>query len=233
MSKLILSQIAQLQKKLAAATAQEELKNNIESEAEDEDRDEEENNGEEFDERIEIKSNKPDLSLKEIERPPLKLSLKRKETPDSATAITSVAMNTMKTGQSKNVFTSPPMVLTEDEFDELFTARVSDSFIGSLINLHMREFINFQKRYLLPLSQLGLVHIDLDDINGFDILEFCTEAKSLFTDGMLMKRPARGKDIVIEKKQQNSKLREKWLLVLTSVWLKLSLFLTLIVYFKK
>ena len=78
----------------------------------------------------------------------------------------------------------------------------------------------------MPLSQLGLVNLDLDDINGFDILEFCTEAKSLFTDGMLMKRQARGKDIVIEKEQKSSKLREKWLLVLTSVWMKLSLFLT-------
>jgi len=163
----------------------------------------------------------------------MKLTLKRKETPDSATAITSVVMNTMKTGESKNIFTAPPMVLTDEEFDDLFISRVSDSFIGSLINLHMREFIIFQKRYLLPLSQLGLVHLDLDDINGFDILEFCTEAKSLFTDGMLMKRQARGKDKVIEKEQKSTKLREKWLLVLTSVWLKLSLFLTLIVYFKK
>jgi hypothetical protein len=227
MSKLILSQIAQLQKKLAAATAQEELKNNIESEAEDEDRDKEENSGKDCDENNEVTSYKPQLSLKEIERPPMKLSLKRKETPDSATAITSsVVMNTMKTGESKNIFTAPPMVLTDEEFDELFIARVSDSFIGSLINLHMREFIIFQTRYLVPLSQLGLVNLDLDDINGFDILEFCTEAKSLFTDGMLMKRQARGKDIVIEKEQKSSKLREKWLLVLTSVWMKLSLFLT-------
>ena len=127
-----------------------------------------------------------------------------------------------KCSQTKNVFTLPAMVLTQEQFKEMFYQRIPDTLLASLAAQHLSEFLVFQKKFIGPLCELGSVNIDLDDIENFNKLGLITGAKRLFTDGMLLKREERRKHSKINVVMSND-LRDAWLLFLGILWIKLGI----------
>jgi hypothetical protein len=127
-----------------------------------------------------------------------------------------------KCSQTKNVFTLPAMVLTQEQFLEMFYQRIPDTLLVSLAAQHLSEFLVFQKKFIGPLCELGSVNIDLDDIENFNKLGLISGAKRLFTDGMLLKREERRKHSKINVVMSND-LRDAWLLFLGILWIKLGI----------
>jgi hypothetical protein len=127
---------------------------------------------------------------------------------------------------AKCVFTVPPIVLTEESFDLILESKLSEAYLTKISQKLIPEFVTFRNKYIISLCGWQEKNIEISQIEGdekFDLLEFTAHILKLFTNGMLKTRKLRDSGAKCDDTKFCNKLRERWILFLNTVWMKLGI----------